>query len=83
VRATIRNLAYAPANLVIDAGTTVIWRNQDQLEHTVTASDRSWDSGLIRPGATWQHTFERAGTYRFFCTPHPFMRGTITVRERP
>jgi len=83
VRANIRNLAYAPATIEIEPGTTVVWRNNDQLEHTVTAVDRSWDSGLIRPGASWQRTFREPGTYAFFCTPHPFMRGTVIVRQRP
>ena len=83
VRAGMRNLAYEPARLTVAAGTTIIWRNNDQVEHTVTAADRSWDSGTIRPGATWQRTFTRPGTYEFFCTPHPFMKGTVVVRPAP
>lgn len=79
-RASMRNLAYTPTRIVVDVGTTVIWRNDDQVEHTVTATDRSWDSGVIRPGATWQHTFTSPGTYEFFCVPHPFMTGTVIVR---
>jgi plastocyanin len=82
-RASMRNLAYEPARIVIDAGTTVIWRNNDQVEHTVTARDGSFDSGIIRPGRTWQRTFARPGTYEFICTPHPFMTGVVVVRERP
>jgi plastocyanin len=80
VRASIRNLAYEPARIEVEAGTTIIWRNNDQVEHTVTALDRSWDSGVIRPGATWQRTFDEPGEHDFFCTPHPFMRGTVVVR---
>jgi plastocyanin len=78
--AAMRNLAYEPARIEINAGTTVVWRNNDQVEHTVTASDRSWDSGIIRPGATWERTFTRPGTYEFYCTPHPFMKGVVIVR---
>src|SRR5690606_31711653 len=79
VRATIRNLAYAPARIEITVGTTITWRNEDQVDHSVTAVDGSWDSGIIRPGATYQRTFTRPGTYEFFCTPHPFMKGTVIV----
>jgi plastocyanin len=82
VRVNIRNLAYAPATLQIEPGTTVVWRNQDQVDHTVTAANRSFDSGLIRPGASWQRTFTTPGTFSYYCTPHPFMRGTITVRSK-
>lgn len=78
--ATIRNLAYTPANIEITAGTTIVWRNSDQVDHSVTARDGTWDSGIIRPGATWQRTFTEPGTYDFFCTPHPFMKGTIVVK---
>lgn len=80
VRATIRNLAYTPARIEVAAGTTIRWTNSDQVDHTVTAQDGSWDSGIIRPGETWERTFTRPGTYDFFCIPHPFMKGTVVVR---
>jgi plastocyanin len=64
----------------VTAGTTVEWTNRDQVEHTITASDGSWDSGLIAPGGTWRHTFDTPGTYAVHCTPHPFMKGEIVVR---
>ncbi len=80
VRARIRSMAFAPARIVIDVGTTVEWRNDDPLAHTVTANDRSFDSGLIDGGRTWRHTFTRPGTHPFFCLPHPFMQGVVVVR---
>ena len=58
------------------------WTNRDQVPHTVTARDGSFDSGIIQPGATWRHRFDRPGSYDFYCAPHPFMRGTLVVRER-
>lgn len=80
VKAGMRNFAFTPAKLEIGAGTTVAWTNNDQMAHSVTADDGAWDSGLIEPGATWQHTFEKPGTYAFHCTPHPFMKGVVTVK---
>jgi len=82
VRASMRNLAYAPATFEVVAGTTIVWRNDDPLPHTVTADDGQWDSGLIMTGKSWQRTFDRPGRYPFHCTPHPFMKGTVVVRER-
>jgi plastocyanin len=79
-RAGMRNMAFAPARIEIAAGTTVAWTNNDPLAHTVTAADRSFDSGLIQPGQTWAHTFTAPGTYDFSCTPHPFMKGVVIVR---
>jgi plastocyanin len=80
VRTGMENLAYRDANLVVAAGTTVEWRNGDQLGHSVTADGGAFDSGVIDPGGVWRYTFTRPGVYPFHCTPHPFMRGTITVK---
>jgi plastocyanin len=80
VKAGMRNLAFTPAKVEITVGTTVAWTNDDQLAHSVTADDGSWDSDLIEPGATWRRTFDRPGTYGFHCTPHPFMKGAVSVK---
>ena len=82
VRIDLRDLAYRPASIEIEAGTTVEWVNGDPLAHTVTAADTTFDSGLIEPGRSWRRTFTVPGTWRFACTPHPFMRGVIVVRAR-
>ena len=83
VRATMKNLAFIPRRLEIVAGTTVAWKNDDPLDHTVVAEDRSFDSGLIRSGDTWHRTFSRPGTYQITCTPHPFMKVTVVVKPAP
>ena len=80
VRVSIRSLAFHVPADSIALGTTVEWKNDDPLAHTVTASDGRFQSPLIEPGQTWRQTFTEAGTYRFFCTPHPFMRGVVVVR---
>jgi len=79
VRAAMKNLAFLPQRLEIVAGTTVAWKNDDPLDHTVTAADKSFDSGLIKSGAIWRRTFTQPGTYHITCTPHPHMRVTVVV----
>src|SRR5690606_32523853 len=79
-RVGMRQLAFAPASIEVAAGTTVEWRNDDQVVHVVRADDGSWDSGDIAPGATWRRTFDRPGTYTYTCTPHPFMKGVVRAR---
>jgi plastocyanin len=76
----VRQLAFAPNLVTIGAGGSVAWTNRDELPHTVTADDGTWDSGPIAPGVTWRRTFDLPGSYRYHCTPHPFMRGVIVVR---
>ncbi len=82
VRVNLRDLAYRPGTIEVVAGTTVEWVNDDPLAHTVTASDTTFDSGLIEPGRHWSRRFDAPGTHRYACTPHPFMRGVVIVRAR-
>ena len=77
----MRNINYLQSKLEITVGTTIEWTNRDPLAHSVTATDRSFNSGLIQPGKTFRHTFTKAGKFTFFCIPHPFMTGTIVVKE--
>lgn len=81
VRTGIKNINYLQSRIEVTVGTTVEWTNRDPLAHTVTAVDRSFNSGLIQPGKTFRHTFTKAGTFNFFCIPHSFMRGRVVVRE--
>ena len=76
----MRQLAFVPSRLGVSAGATIEWTNRDDVVHTVTADDGSWDSGPIEPGATWRRTFASAGEFPFHCTPHPVMRGVVVVR---
>jgi plastocyanin len=72
---------YAPADLDVLVGTTVTWRNTDRGTHTVTEDEDAFDSGHIRPGGTFSQSFAESGTYRFHCTIHRFMRGSVNVFE--
>lgn len=76
----IRSLRYSKGKIEIEAGTTIEWRNRDPLAHTVTSDSAAFDSGEIRPGASWSHTFTTPGTYTYHCAPHPAMKATVVVR---
>ena len=71
---------FSPANLTVTVGKTVTWVNKDTVTHTVTSDGSNlFDSGFMPTGATFQFTFTTAGTYPYYCTVHPFMKGTIVV----
>ena len=76
----MKQLAYEPARVEVKAGTVVLFTNNAPLPHTVTADDKSFDSGTIEIGKRWAHTFTTAGSYAFHCTPHPFMKGVVVVK---
>src|SRR5579864_4396046 len=66
----MKNVAFSPTTLEIQAGQTVTWTNDDPLQHTVTADDGSFDSGLLDPGATFTQEFDTPGTFQYYCQPH-------------
>jgi plastocyanin len=71
---------YSRTTLTITAGTAVLWRNTGSLAHSVTSQDQLFDSRLLDANMSWSYTFDTPGTYRYFCVPHPWMKGTIVVR---
>ncbi len=76
---SISGFAFVPSTLTVTVGTTVTWTNQDSVTHTVTSNDNLFNSGDITTGATFSHTFEQKGTFKYHCTIHPFMTGEIIV----
>jgi amicyanin len=77
----IKNYAFSPASLSIRPGDKVTWINDDSVEHTVTSDSgpHSFDSGLLAKGQSFSYTFDMAGTYTYHCSPHPDMKGKVTV----
>jgi hypothetical protein len=78
----LKNFAIDPEELTIEAGDTVEWHIVSG-RHSTTSKDDAWDSGELQQGMTFAHRFETAGVYPYFCRPHDFMRGTVTVLPRP
>ena len=76
---TINNMAYSNTNLQVAIGTKVTWVNNDNMTHTVTADNNSFDSGDIGPGGTFNYTFNSTGTYAYHCKYHSTMTGVIVV----
>jgi Copper binding proteins, plastocyanin/azurin family len=64
-------------------GDTVAWLNSGTMQHTVTSDGGAFDSGMIAPGATWEHRFTSAGTFAYHCTPHPWMKAVVHVIAAP
>ena len=73
----IADFAFSPATLTINIGDRVRWTNSDSVAHTATATNGSFDTGSIEPGEAASVRFTQPGTYRYACTPHPTMKGTI------
>lgn len=87
VTVDIANFAFAPAELRIAAGTTVVFTNSDSAPHTVTAGTDDepmgevFDSGLLEQGESFTVVFDEPGSHAYFCERHPPMTGLIVVEE--
>lgn len=93
----MKGFRFVPSELEIQAGDTVRWVNSTRIVHTVTADPsrarradsvrlpaeaEPFDSGFMRAGKEYTHTFTEPGEYRYFCIPHEMagMIGTVTVK---
>jgi plastocyanin len=78
--------SFRPENIEVPAGTEVVWTNKGRNEHNVLHVDGD-DWGVevddFRPGASYAHTFDEPGVYRYYCSIHGTtdagMIGTIVV----
>jgi len=67
----------------------VVWVNNDETGHTVTPNHRHADSysgdfgstGVLMPGDTYEFLFTEPQVVTYYCQPHPWMTGTITVEK--
>ena len=76
---------YVPGSIIIQSGDPVRWINSDEV-HTVTSglegstgNGRQFDSGLLNANQTFEHIFDKPGTYNYHCTVHPIMTGVVNV----
>ncbi|OGO04726.1 MAG: hypothetical protein A2Y73_07065 [Chloroflexi bacterium RBG_13_56_8] len=80
----MRNISFQPAEITVASGTTVTWINEDSAPHTITSGTRNnpsglFNSGSVSGGGSFSFTFDKAGTYDYFCSIHPGMNGTVIV----
>jgi plastocyanin len=75
----IDNFAFTPKELTVKAGTTIVFRNRDDIPHSVVASKGEFHSKALDTDDSFSFTFAKAGSYAFSCGLHPRMQGTITV----
>jgi plastocyanin len=81
VTVTMKNIQFAPKDVTVKTGQTITWRNDDTVDHNVTAqSGASFRSKNFGNGGSFSFKAAKAGTIKYVCTIHPGMDGTITVQ---
>ena len=81
-KVTIKDFSFSPATITVKKGTTVTWTNQDSTSHTVTSTTgTTLNSNTLKPGDTYQVTFNEVGTFDYHCKIHSSMTGSVLVTE--
>ena len=75
--------AFEPRVVEIEPGGTVMWINDDVTTHSIVFLRASLRSGVIRPTRSWVHTFDLAGTFRYYDEFRNTMKGSVVVRPTP
>ena len=75
----MQNSVFSPATLTVSLNSKITWMNDDNMVHTVTASDGSFNSGDIAIGSSYSRTFSTAGTFSYYDTHNNNMTGVLVV----
>jgi plastocyanin len=76
----IANFKFTPPDLTVTAGTTVIWKNADDSPHRIADDSGAYASPALDTDDSFSHTFATPGVYKYFCSIHPYMTGTVVVK---
>jgi len=76
----IDNFVFGPETITVPVGATVTWTNKDDIPHTTVSTDGVFKSKVMDTEDKFSHTFDKAGTYPYYCTIHPKMTGKVVVQ---
>jgi plastocyanin len=81
-RVRVVEFGYNPKTIAVPKGTRVMWKSVTTIEHDVTLRDGSWQSKELNEGDTASHIFKKRGTFRYYCSIHPFMKAKVIVESQ-
>jgi plastocyanin len=77
---SVDNFTFAPNTLTVPVNSTVTWVNKDDIPHVIASNDGLFKSKALDTDDKYSYTFNKAGTYAYYCSVHPKMVGTIVVQ---
>ena len=80
VAVKIDNFSFGPQSITVSPGTKVTWMNRDDIPHTVVSTGGVFKSRVLDTDETFSFTFDKPGSYPYFCSVHPKMAGTVIVK---
>jgi plastocyanin len=78
-RITIDNFSFKRDTITVPVGATIIWENDDDIPHNVVATHGEFRSSALDTDDKFSFTFNKAGTFDYFCSLHSFMKGQVVV----
>lgn len=89
IRVTVVDTAFKPAQVSVAVGSKLVWKQSGKQPHSVTATQDEFDSSpdcspleiasCLHEGSSFSHTFDKPGTYRYYCRVHGLPDGTGMV----
>ena len=80
VEVKIDNFVFGPETITVPVGATVTWTNKDDIPHTTVSTDGVFKSKVMDTEDKFSYTFDKPGTYSYYCTIHPKMTGKVVVQ---
>jgi 3',5'-cyclic-AMP phosphodiesterase len=78
----IDNFSFSPASITVPVGTKLTWTNKDDVPHNVVSNEGSFSSKALDTDDKFSFTFEKAGTYDYYCSIHPRMTAKVIVQGK-
>jgi plastocyanin len=76
----VDNFSFGPETLTVPTNTTVTWVNKDDVPHVIASNDGLFKSKALDTDDKFSFTFNKAGTYTYYCSIHPKMLGKVMVQ---
>lgn len=75
----IANFTFKPETVTVPVGTKLVWENNDDIPHSIVEATGKFHSVALDTDDKFSFTFDKPGTYEYFCGLHPFMKGKVVV----
>jgi len=82
VEVIIKKFKFIPAEITINKGDTIIWKNMEKRQYHSVWFEKQGDPepDYFFPDETYSRTFNDSGDFPYRCGPHPEMLGSVSVR---
>jgi plastocyanin len=74
--------AFSPRSVTISTGDRITWKNKSDASEGHTVTGDGLDSGRLKQGDKYTFKFKKSGTFKYLCSFHPDMKGTVKVHKQ-